>query len=241
MHLVDHLFIFLLFVVQPIHGAISFRRYIARIEAGEAADRARLFREVLVLEWVSLAVLATAWYLLGRPAADLGFVPAGGNGFWIGVAIVAALTVFLIVSWRMSLTMSPEEKQKQKESFGNLVHFLPQSDRDLRQFIAVSITAGIVEEIIYRGFVFWYLAPLMPIWAVIAVSSVAFGLGHSYQGVGGMIRVTIIGLAFGALYVLTGSIWLPILAHAILDALQGFSLVEVLRPVERSEPEPATQ
>lgn len=241
MHLVDHLFIFLLFVVQPIHGAISFRRYIARIEAGEAADRARLFREVLVLEWVSLAVLATAWYLLGRPAADLGFVPAGGNGFWIGVAIVAALTVFLIVSWRMSLTMSPEEKQKQKESFGNLVHFLPQSDRDLRQFIAVSITAGIVEEIIYRGFVFWYLAPLMPIWAVIAVSSVAFGLGHSYQGVGGMIRVTIIGLAFGALYVLTGSIWLPILAHAILDALQGISLVEVLRPVERSEPEPATQ
>ena len=80
----------------------------------------------------------------------------------------------------------------------------------------------------------------MPIWAVIAVSSVAFGLGHSYQGASGVAKVTLIGLAFGILYVATGSIWLPILAHAILDILQGASIVEVLRPNDRTDPEPAT-
>ena len=61
----------------------------------------------------------------------------------------------------------------------------------------------------------------MPMWAVVVVSSVAFGLGHSYQGAGGMVRVTLIGLVFGALYVFTGSIWIPIVAHVILDVLQG--------------------
>jgi len=239
MHIVDHIFVLLLFVVQPIQGAISYRRYIARIKAGEPANRARAYLETVALQWVALAVLGTAWYLLGRPVADLGFVPAGGNGFWIGAAVLVLVTGYLIYAWRGSLTMTQEQKSKQIETFGDLVYLLPQSDRDYRNFVGVSITAGIVEEILYRGFAFWYLAHFMPIWAVIVVSSVAFGLGHSYQGVGGMVRVTLIGLVFGAFYFATGSIWLPMLAHAILDILQGASIVEILRRNDEPEPEPA--
>jgi len=240
MHIVDHLFVLMLFVVQPIHGAMTYRRWVARIKAGEPANRARLYMQTLALEWVALAVLGAAWYLLGRPAADLGFVPPGGNGFWIGAAVVVLATGFLIYAWRSSLTMTQEQKNKHIEPIGDLVHFLPRSKRDFRYFVAISITAGIVEEILYRGFAFWYLAQVMPIWAVVAVSSVAFGLGHSYQGAAGVAKVTLIGIAFGILYVATGSIWLPILAHAIFDVLQGASIVEVLRQHKGPEPEPAT-
>jgi membrane protease YdiL (CAAX protease family) len=240
MHLVDHIFVLLLFVVQPIHGAMSYRRYVAKIKAGKKSDPARCYLETLALEWVALAVLGSAWYLLGRPIVDLGFVQPGGNGFWIGAAVLVLATGFMIYSWRCSITMTQEEKDKQIKPLGDLIYFLPRTSRDFRHFVAVSITAGIVEEILYRGFAFWYLAQVMPIWAVIAVSSVAFGLGHSYQGAGGVAKVTLIGLAFGILYVATGSIWLPILAHAILDILQGASIVEVLRPNDRTDPEPAT-
>ena len=41
MHAVDHVFVLLLLVAQPIYGAISYRRYVARIAAGEPADRIR--------------------------------------------------------------------------------------------------------------------------------------------------------------------------------------------------------
>ena len=112
--------------------------------------------------------------------------------------------------------------------------FLPHTNRELRSFYGVSITAGIVEEIVYRGFVLWYLALVMPLWAAVVVSSVAFGLGHSYQGTSGVARVTAVGLAFGVFYVFTGSIWLPILAHAIVDVLQGAAISEVLRENEES-------
>jgi membrane protease YdiL (CAAX protease family) len=240
MHFVDHIFVLLLFVVQPIHGAIAYRRYVARVKSGEKSDPARLYLQTLTLEWVALAVLASAWYLLGRPIADLGFVPPGGNGFWIGAAVLVLATGFLIYSWRRSITVKQEEKDKQIESLGDLVYFLPRTERDYRHFVAVSITAGIVEEILYRGFAFWYLAQIMPIWAVILVSSIAFGIGHSYQGVGGMIRVSLIGLAFGIFYVATGSIWLPMLAHAILDILQGASIKEILRRDDDLEPQAAT-
>lgn len=136
--------------------------------------------------------------------------------------------------------MSDGEKAQQRESFGSLVHFMPQTDRDYRYFFGLSITAGIVEEVLYRGFVFWYLLMLMPVWAVIIVSAVAFGLGHSYQGTAGIVRVTLVGLAFGIFYVVTGSIWLPILAHAVLDIVQGAMLLAILRSKDdAATPQPA--
>jgi hypothetical protein len=39
-----------------------------------------------------------------------------------------------------------------------------------------------VGEIIYRGFVTWYLGSFMPLWAAVIVSPVFFGLGHRYPG-----------------------------------------------------------
>ena len=66
-------------------------------------------------------------------------------------------------------------------------------------------------------------------WAVVGVSALVFGLGHSYQGFGGIVRVTLVGIVFGGYYLLTGSIWLPILAHALLDILQGATLLEYLK------------
>jgi len=237
-HIVDHLFIFMLFVVQPIHGAWAFGKTIRRVEAGEPADRIKMYRETLVLEWVAFAVLIGAWYLLRRPITDLGYVVPGGTGFWAGAAIVTAASAYLLFSWGQSKQMAAEEKETHIESFGKLRHFLPHSVRDLQLFTGLSVTAGIVEETIYRGFVLWYLFMYMPAWAAVLVSAIAFGLGHSYQGAGGVARVTVLGLVFGALYIFTGSIWVPIVGHILLDALQGLSLFEILR---KDAPPPSTQ
>lgn len=229
MHIVDHIFILLLFVVQPIYGAYSFRRYIARVEAGEPANRPRAYIQTSVLEWAFLAALAVAWFTFGRPIADLGIVAPGGVGFWGGAAVLALFSGYLLYAWHRAKHLSDDEKAKQIQLLGDLVHVLPQNRRDLRHFIAVSMTAGVVEEIVYRGFVLWYLALFMPLWAAVIVSSVAFGFGHSYQGAMGGLRCGLIGLAFAVFYIVTGSIWLPIIGHATLDILQGLSIHEILR------------
>ncbi len=229
MHLVDHIFILLLFVVQPIYGAYSFRRYIARVEAGEPANRPRAYIETSVLEWAFLAALAVAWFTFNRPVAELGFVAPGGVGFWSGTALLALVIGYMLYAWKAAKHMSDDEKTKELKSLGKLVHMLPRTPRDLRHFIGLSITAGIVEEIVYRGFVLWYLGLFMPLWAAVVVSSVAFGLGHSYQGASGGLRCGLIGLVFAVFYIVTGSIWLPIIGHAILDIPQGMSVTEILR------------
>ena len=72
-------------------------------------------------------------------------------------------------------------------------------------------------------------ALLMPLWAAVIVSSLAFGLAHSYQGVQGMMKTGFAGVVLALLYVGSGSIWLPILAHMLLDLLQGLAIRELYR------------
>lgn len=237
MQYVDHILIVLLFVVQPIQGAIESRYYQAQAGAGQAFPRIRFYRQTAVVEWLFLALLLAAWFDFGRPLADLGFVMSGGPGFWAGAAVCAAMTAYLVYSWRGATQATNEDKTRYAESFGNLIRYMPQTKSELNNFYAVSLTAGIVEEIVYRGFVIWYLSQYMPVWGAVLVSSLAFGLGHSYQGVSGALRVSLVGLAFGALYVVTGSIWLPIIAHILLDVLQGGAIHEILRK-DRDDPLP---
>ena len=229
MHLVDHAVVLLLFLVQPIHGAFEGRYYVERAKAGLPAERIRFYRQTAFSEWLFLILLVAVWIDFGRPISDLGFTSVGGAGFWAAAVLCAAAVAFMVHTWRSLRTASAEEKQKHAESFGELTSFIPHTRRELHNFYGVSITAGIVEEIIYRGFLIWYFGQYMPVWAAVIVSSVAFGLGHSYQGPKGVMKVSIIGLVFGALYVISGSIWLPIIAHALLDILQGAAIHEILR------------
>ena len=92
----------------------------------------------------------------------------------------------------------------------------------------VSATAGIVEETIWRGFMFWYLGHVMPLWAAAIVTSVVFGFGHIYQGVANVPKVALVGGVFAGLYLLTGSVWLPIVLHAVFDAVQGKAVYRLL-------------
>ena len=234
MTLFDHFLILVLFVVQPIHGWLSFRRYLKKIAAGEPADRPKLYRETQLLEWSFLAVLLAVFFGLSRDLSTLGFVAAGGTGFWICAALIAAGSIVLILSTKSCRQLSQAERDKQRTSFGDLGHFLPQDDRDLASFYRVSVTAGIVEEIVFRGFVLWYLSFFMALWPAVLVSSVAFGLAHSYQGFSGIMRTGLVGLAFGVLFVVSGSIWLPIVGHVLVDVLQGRQLREIYRDVDEA-------
>lgn len=229
MQLVDHVFMLLLFVLQPVQGALEARYYFARAKAGEPVERVRFYRQTAAVEWIFLLLLLAAWIDFGRSIADLGFVMPGGAGFWTGAAVCVAVTAYLLHSWRSVQKASVSEKATYSDSFGDIVNFVPHTRRELYNFYGVSITAGIVEEIVYRGFVIWYFGQYMPLWIAVVVSAVVFGVGHSYQGAKGVVRVSLIGLAFGALYVVTGSIWVPIVAHALLDVIQGATLYEILR------------
>jgi membrane protease YdiL (CAAX protease family) len=115
-----------------------------------------------------------------------------------------------------------------RDRFGKLSVIIPQNGNELARFYGLSITAGIVEEILWRGFLIWYLSQFMPLWAAAVVSTVGFGLGHAYQGFAHLPQLTAVGAAFAGLYLLTGSVWLPMILHTAVDILQGRMAYDVM-------------
>ena len=115
-----------------------------------------------------------------------------------------------------SLRSSPKGK-----ALRELQWLLPHTQGELEAFMRVSATAGICEEILYRGFLAWFLAQWMPFWVAMMVSGVVFGLAHAYQGKSGVLKTGLIGIAFGGLTLLAQSLVPAILLHIAVDALNG--------------------
>lgn len=110
-----------------------------------------------------------------------------------------------------------KEKQLNAVSFSDM---MPVTSKEKHIWNYVSFTAGVTEEIIYRGFLIFslpYLFPAFTIWLVIIISSLLFGLAHTYQGVIGVIRTAIIGILFSGLYLGLGSILPLIVLHFLID------------------------
>lgn len=231
----DHLLIALLFLVFPVVSRYDYAASVRRIAAGEPADRSRRYWQTIGMEWLLLAILFAVWIDASRSLESLGFVPPSGTAFWVSAAVVTLAVLLMFLSGRRAVDLTQTERDEHRRSFGDLGYFLPQSNEELLTFYRLSVTAGIVEEIIYRGFVLWYLQHFMDIWPAVVVSSIAFGLAHSYQGLAGMLRTGLVGAVLGALFAISGSIWLPIVAHILVDATQGRQLREIYRDV----PEPA--
>jgi membrane protease YdiL (CAAX protease family) len=52
----------------------------------------------------------------------------------------------------------------------------------------------------------------------VLLSSLLFGLAHIYQGWKGAVSASILGVVFAGLYLITGSLLLPMVIHAALDS-----------------------
>jgi membrane protease YdiL (CAAX protease family)/uncharacterized RDD family membrane protein YckC len=95
-------------------------------------------------------------------------------------------------------------------------------DNVLIAIVAVVLIAGlapIAEEMFFRGFVFSGLRSRMTLWPAALISGLVFGLVHAPTGITTVIPLAVLGVALAWLYDKTGSLWPPILAHAINNGL----------------------
>ena len=145
------------------------------------------------------------------------------------IAILFVITVALpmgIILWK-KLTRRP--RKYSSAALKSFSYFFPATWTERRWWVFVAITAGICEEIIFRGFLLRYLHVLpwtLNLTLALLISSVIFGFHHLYQGAGGVAGTAIVGVLFGLLFLLTGSLLLPIIFHGVID----LRLLAVLQP-----------
>ena len=227
MNIVDHAYLVVAVVLIPVVSFVSFRRLLQRVAAGETVEPMHLYRSTALYQWILMAVLVVAWILLGRPFTALGFTLELDLRLLAGVALTIAAVALLLKQLQRVRNATDDELDEIDGQLGELRILFPRDRRELAGFYGMSVTAGIVEETIWRGFLFWYLGMFMPLWAAAIVSALGFGIEHAYQGLAAVPRVTLAGAAFPLLYLVTGSLWLPILLHVAVDVLQGRTIFVV--------------
>lgn len=109
---------------------------------------------------------------------------------------------------------------------------LPQSLIEILIWIATSITAGICEEMAFRGFLQRQLHALSGNIAVAVLGQgLVFGLFHSYQGWRNVVVISVLGTLYGALAAWRGNVRINIVAHAFTDVWEGWLKFVVWRVV----------
>ena len=99
---------------------------------------------------------------------------------------------------------------------------IPGTTLELLIWFSVSATAGISEEIIFRGYLQRQFAGITrSMLAGVLISAAIFGAAHGYEGGPRMILIGIYGLMFGLLAWWRKSLRPGMIAHAWHDAISG--------------------
>lgn len=235
MSLWSWLYLFVASVVVPWVSRGSPRR-------AEAANlsRAHIYASVSLSLWVLAVVAYLVVRIDGGGLADLYVIlPADGSPVgvmvaWSLVLTGAGLAIFAAGhALRARLGLAAEE--------GILRRMMPVSPGEkLWVLLVVAPSAGICEELIYRGFVVSRLSLIISPVGAAGLAALVFGLAHAYQGRLGAIRAGLIALLLSTPILRAGTVLPAMAAHALIDAvgiLWLWPLLERRRALTGAPPE----
>ncbi len=201
---------------------------------------------LLVLELLAIVVVGSGFTQLARPV-----VQKSDGGFYALGAVL--LAVVLILSWKaLQRWLERREdrefewrKSGQELGLGLLLGFLLFSavtgivallggfevlglrgQGALWAMLAMAVTSGTIEEIMFRGILLRHLEAMLGTWAALALTSLLFGAAHLTNPGASLFAAFAIameaGILLGAAYLLTRRLWLAVGIHAAWNFTQGW-------------------
>ena len=134
--------------------------------------------------------------------------------FWIASMILLAAIGTLM---RLAHLSAPQKM---------LAQLAPENGLELLLWILLSASAGICEELTFRGYLLQqFSAATRRVWMGVLISSLLFGVSHGYEGASGMIAITVYGALFCVLTIRRRSLRAGMMAHAWHDIFSGVALM----------------
>jgi uncharacterized protein len=84
--------------------------------------------------------------------------------------------------------------------------------------VLLAVFAGVGEELLFRGVIQVWLAERTPVWLAVAAASLLFGVGH-WLSASYALLAWLIGAYLGILFLLSGNLLAPMVAHAAYDVV----------------------
>lgn len=164
------------------------------------------------------AVLVLVWRRLScTPWREIGYVRPKS---WIG-GLFVGITFGITFKFLMKAVVMPVLGAN---PINQAYHYLVGNRGALpAAVLTMIVVAGFGEETVFRGYMFERLGKLLG-WSLVArivtvlLTAAVFGSLHYFgQGLAGAEQAAITGLVFGAVFAVTGRIWMLMCAHAAFD------------------------
>jgi hypothetical protein len=208
----------LLLLAALIASSMSFHN------ANHAHHRIAGYLVALTAEWL---ITAFIWFGCRMQGVSMRSLVGDMSTNWrsllrdLGLAIaflVVANTVLSIVGSLMHAAPN-----------GSVQKLLPQGGAEVAVYLLMALTAGICEELIYRG----YLQRQFTAWTSsatvgIILQGAVFGICHAYQGISMVLTISIYGCFFGILAHWRGSLRPGMIAHCLQDGVGGLLLARAV-------------
>lgn len=221
MIIVQHILVLFLAIGMPLWDWYE----IPRLKASTAPrKKVRYYWKIAAALWICalVAVFSTGLsttFSINLPPGQISWLQNGSRALRIIEGITVGMLLAIFVPAVLALR-SPAVRAKAGRAARRLAFILPSSQEERRWWWLVCITAGVCEEIVYRGFLlhyFHFLPFQLSLTVALVGSSVMFGIGHLYQGALGAVQTAVLGFVFGAMFIVTGNLLLPMFVHAVLD------------------------
>ena len=236
---IDVALLVLLALGLPVRAWYAMRRLRAATLEEAASLRPALWTRAIVTQWLISAAVLWQWLMQRRPFESLSLnahVGWGAGGVVLGVALMA----IAMQPQRRQLAAAPEAVARLRSRLEGVQKLMPGSRAEWPRFVALAITAGICEELLFRGFVLWALAQALPeYWHAAVAQGVLFGLAHAYQGPRGVFLTTMVGLFLAGVVWLTGSLWPAMVVHALIDLNSGDIAIRIAELPDTRKGRPA--
>lgn len=219
----DHALALLVGVVLPLLAVLRGQRQLEGIEWDTPTKIGMYWGNSLSLWLMAAAVGGVTWHA-GRTGAALGLAPPGTDGLGWGVGVAAAL--LLAYGLDVGRQLAPGRIEATRRRWRRDTPFMPGTGRELAHYGVLALSAGVCEEIVFRGYLVPYLGAFTGtstagLALAVTVPALVFGFAHRYQGPAAMAKVFVGALGFGALLLLTASLWIPIALHVAIDLAGG--------------------
>lgn len=219
----DYVIVALLVIVLPMFTAFVTLPRVRRLPPDVLNRiRPRLYVEVMALQWLFIGAALYPVLMRGVPLEHLG-ISLHPSDLWrfFGTALLLLIAVFVVVRQREQIKQHPQGRDAVRAGFERVAWLLPRTRNERRLWYGISGHAGVGEELFFRGYLLMLLNFHLPFWAACVAMLIFFGVGHSYQGIRGVVQTALAGGLALVLFLLSGSLWLSIIAHALYDIHAG--------------------
>lgn len=180
-----------------------------------ASHRNAVYLSSAGFHWLLAGVAVWAGLASGFGTDGLGLValaPSAVLAWSVGTMLV--LVAIVLAGRALGLRESPL-----------LACLLPRTGKEKLGFAALAVSAGVCEEVVFRGFLVAALtAATGSVWVAAPLAAGAFGILHAYQRATGVARAAVLGFLLTVPFLATGSLIPSIIAHVGLDLFAGLWL-----------------